>query len=306
MKRLLQDIRKYRWVLLSCLGVFLVGRWAYSYGRPHAVMDLPSPVLDVHKGIVYVSVRDPESYRVDIKSSDGSGGSLRTLATEDTTEFEIRSFTATDDGLFYILAPRRMRPDPSRLPAAPNAGPVRNLLSMTNPRAARASVPRLRKIPLAGGAISDAPVQLRAGAVIAGDSLYWVESRPDKVSAEPGKSEEAPRPQSDIVMVPLKGGAERRLANVAFERTRLQVNGKGVFWIVRHQDANQTEDLYGVTGSDMQPIRVTDYQGAGLPSIVAGKLYWLGDVDGDPKTNTPAEVTDRGFKPGRNREEDHL
>ncbi len=289
MKRFREDIRKYRWIILASLGIFLLGRWAYSLGKPQPVMDLPTPAQLVHDGVVYLTVRDPYEEKVYIRAKSTSGGSLRTLATQYVTDAAIMSLTAVDDGIYYVVARRPGRRLGNNQP--PVLGGSARRLPKDSQVSAVARVPRLCKVPVNGGAITNLPVEFKGGAVIAGDWLYWVDQRQDKPPAVPVKEGETeiPVPQSDIVMVPLRGGPERRISNAAIQRTRLQSNGHTVFWTQPQPGPDEKNYLYCVTDGGPALHRIAGYSGAGVPVLVGGSIYWLEQVEDSGKNGDTPE-----------------
>jgi hypothetical protein len=262
-------------MILAGLGVFLIGRWAYSLGKPQTVIDLPSPVQAVHNGRIYLTVRDSYSDNVYIRSVNSSGGSMRTLATQNISGAAITNLTATDDWVYYMLARRPGRQPSGNLPPMLGADALRAPRNSQSPVPMR--LPRLCKVPTTGGPIAQVPVEIRGGAVIAGDWLYWVDQRPDKAPAVPAKEGETEigTPQSDIVMSPIRGGPERRIPNAAIQRTRLQTNGNTVFWTVPQPGPDEKSDLFCLTDGGPAHHRIAGYTGTGAPVLLDGSIYWL-------------------------------
>jgi hypothetical protein len=288
LKRLLQDIKKYRWFLLVGFGVLVAGRWFYNRGKPERIMDLERLPQSIKDGTVYTLHRNPLNYEVTINAVSADNGSVKSLAKEDIAEWDVHNVAVHGDTIRYIRSYRPMERGTLRPSAAQPSG-----IGSPTPGAARARpaprLPIIKTMPKGGGTPREFPIRPPSSTFeIVGDTMYWIDYKPDDVKQikEGGENIEVHYPRSDVVLTPLGGGPERRFTDVALRSTRLMPVENAVYWSVTRPDVDGEVDVYRASPNDTKPAVLTHFKGNPPPTELAGRIYWI-EVNNSEKPGAP-------------------
>jgi len=282
MKRLREDLQRYRWHLIAACAAFMLARWWILRGKPERLMDVPHELLAIRGGQVYWIEKDSKQENMVVVRASVSGGSRREIGREDIRGAEVRNATVTDTGIFYLLLrppsgltrnspqsalglPGGMLPPPGDVvPPRPNA-------SMRMPRAT------LRYLPLSRGGPQIARPDLQSASIaIVSNTLYWVEVQPNERArvADRAGRRAAPIPRSRLMAMPLQGGRPRTMATGLYPDTELYAGQEGVCWMMPPRSSPSRGDLCCLRAADAKPLVLRDYDGR-PPVESGGRLYWI-------------------------------
>jgi len=282
MKRLREDLHRYRFLLPCALAAVMLLRWAAMRGRPERIMELA-----LSPNTQWVGVADGSSIVFGISGNgtdlvaysrrlDGSG--QRLLVRHPSSESEIGAFiagrylyyinvwyaerhatdtTAKADALPYL---RRFSPSvPPSMPGGEVAKPgVLGLLAQgTRGRFSDRVRTTLHRVPLSGGPPEEirldtsGPNPVFANLCVVNDCIFWTRRR-ELTKAELTKAARSGRASGgdpfppawhELFVTPASGGRATRLHAGIFQYARLIPSTDGAYWRVVESGRRATTDL---------------------------------------------------------------